>query len=76
MSAATSPARSKTDPPRTAWTAPELARSLGVSSKHIYRMCAAGEIEHRRLGRSVLIPVNVVRDLIGAEAFDLAARTA
>jgi excisionase family DNA binding protein len=62
-------------PPRTAWTAQELAQSLGVSSKHIYRMCAAGQIAHRRLGRSVLIPIDVVRELVGAEAFDLATRT-
>ena len=63
-------------PPRIAWTASELAASLGVSAKHVYRMCAAGEIEHRRLGHRVVIPVDVVRELVGDDAFDLATRLA
>lgn len=63
-------------PPRIAWTAQELAASLGVSAKHVYRMCAAGEIEHRRLGHRVFIPVDIVRQLVGDEAFDLATRLA
>jgi excisionase family DNA binding protein len=71
MTAVSSP-----QPPRTAWTAQELAASLGVSAKHVYRMCAAGEISHRRLGHRVVIPVDVVRELVGAEAFDLATRLA
>jgi excisionase family DNA binding protein len=65
-----------TETPRIAWTAQELAASLGVSAKHVYRMCAAGEIEHRRLGHRVFIPVDVVRRLVGDEAFDLATRLA
>jgi excisionase family DNA binding protein len=47
-------------------TVPEAAEELGVSANHLYNLCARGEIEHRRLGRRVLIPRVVIDALTGA----------
>ena len=46
-------------------TVPEAAHILRVSANHIYRLCADGELAHRRLGKRVLIPKVVVDDLCG-----------
>lgn len=46
-------------------TIPEAAEVLRVSPNHLYKLCADGEIPHRRLGRRVLIPQVVIDDLCG-----------
>lgn len=51
-------------PPRTAWTVPEVATSLGVSVRHVYRMCESGELGSIRAGNRVLVPVDVLRDFV------------
>jgi excisionase family DNA binding protein len=47
-------------------TVPEAAEELRVSANHLYNLCARGELEHRRLGRRVLIPRVVIDALTGA----------
>lgn len=45
----------------------EAAEELRVSTDLIYRLVRDGEIEHRRLGRRVLIPRVVVDGLCGID---------
>lgn len=55
-------------PPRTTWTVPEVATSLGVSVRHVYRMCESGEIRSIRAGNRVLIPVAVLEAFVNSPA--------
>ncbi len=48
-------------------TVSEAAEELRVSTDLIYRLVRDGEIEHRRLGRRVLIPRVVVDGLCGID---------
>ncbi len=48
--------------PRTHLSIGETADALGVSERTIRRRLADGELDHRRLGRRVLIPVSAVRN--------------
>lgn len=50
---------------RDAYTVPEVAARLGVTARHIYRLVETGEIPCIRLGRRVVIPTPVYRELIG-----------
>lgn len=57
-------------PPRTAYTVSEVAASLGVSKRHIYRLIESGEIPAKPLGRRLLIPAAVFRDLTRLSPID------
>jgi excisionase family DNA binding protein len=55
--------------PRRTYTVREVAASLGVGTRHIERLCQAGELRHLRLGRRILIPADALDALLeSAEA--------
>lgn len=60
--------------PRTAYTVAEVATSIGVSVRHMRRLCDRGEIRVLRAGGRVLIPADAFRAFVGEAAF-LAATT-
>lgn len=41
-----------------------VAELLSVTRNHIYDLCRAGELQHIRLGRRVVIPKQAVEDLL------------
>lgn len=47
----------KTDVLRLAFRPNEAARALGIGTRQLWSLTAAGKIPHLRLGRSVLYPV-------------------
>lgn len=51
-------------PPRISYTVPEAAKSIGISTKQLYRMIARGDIEAKVLGGRKLIPAEVFNRLI------------
>lgn len=50
---------------RTMLTVAEAAEQLRVSPQLVYRLARDGELEHRRLGRRVLIPRAAIDELCG-----------
>ncbi|GEL17652.1 helix-turn-helix domain-containing protein [Pseudonocardia asaccharolytica] len=44
-------------PPRTAYTAAEVAASLNLPIKQVYALCRTGRLRHRRVGKHIRIPV-------------------
>lgn len=51
-------------PPRTAYTAQEVAASTGLTYRQVLAMCHRGEIRSRRAGRYVLIPVKALDEFL------------
>ncbi|MFC5993519.1 helix-turn-helix domain-containing protein [Pseudonocardia hispaniensis] len=51
-------------PPRTAYTAQEVAESLGVPVKQIYALCRARKLRHRRIGKHIRIPVAALAEFL------------
>lgn len=41
--------------PRLAYTVAEVAETIGISEREVYRLCASGELPSRKVGRRVLI---------------------
>jgi excisionase family DNA binding protein len=41
-------------------TVPEVARALRISESLCRRLIASGQIEHRRLGRIIRVPVSAI----------------
>lgn len=55
--------------PRRTFTVREVATSLGVSTRHVERLCQGGDLRHLRLGRKLLIPADALDELLeSAEA--------
>jgi excisionase family DNA binding protein len=51
---------------RRTWDVPEVARILGCSRNHAYRLVQAGIIPSIKLGdRRVVVPDSALRDLLG-----------
>lgn len=46
--------------PRKAFRVPEVAASLGLSRAQVYAMCASGELDSVRTGRSVVVPAEAI----------------
>lgn len=53
-------------PPRTAYSAAEVADSLRISSRHVYRLINSGELRAIRIGRRVVIPVEALTEYVEA----------
>jgi excisionase family DNA binding protein len=49
------PQQSQGDPPPFAYSAQRLAATWGVSARHIYDLCASGELGHLRIGSLIRI---------------------
>ena len=49
---------------RRVWSVDEAAVILGISRAHAYELVARNDLPHVRLGRRILIPVNVVDELL------------
>ena len=45
-------------PPRTAYTIAEVAESLGISSRQVYRLAERGELRTKRIGGKLLVLVD------------------
>lgn len=55
--------------PKLAYTVPELAEALGISTTFIYRLVRAGQIPYKRVGAKLLFPVALLKEwLASAEA--------
>lgn len=52
---------------RIAFSVTEAARALGISERTIRLLLARGDLRCRRLGRRVLVPVDALRELVGAD---------
>jgi excisionase family DNA binding protein len=52
--------------PRRTFTVREVAESLGVSTRHVERLCQGGDLRHLRLGRKLLIPADALDALLEA----------
>lgn len=52
---------------RLAYSPAELAEALGVTRAHIHNLIRRGELRSIKLGRSRLIPADVVQDLLDGE---------
>lgn len=50
------------------WRVPRVAKALDLSPAKVYMMAAAGEIACVRIGRSVRIHEDVVRQILRGEA--------
>ena len=37
-------------------TVPEYAKRVGLTKQWVYKLCSAGQIPHKRIGRAVRIP--------------------
>jgi excisionase family DNA binding protein len=58
------------DRPRAAgkpWNVPDAAGFLGISPRTLWRLIDAGEVKVTRLGRRVLVPDAIVRNLAAGE---------
>lgn len=53
-------------PPRTAYSAAEVAESLRISSRHVYRLINSGELRAFRIGRRVVVPVDALDEYVAA----------
>lgn len=49
---------------RRVWSVDEAAVMLGISRAHAYELVARNDLAHVRLGRRILIPVDVVDRLL------------
>lgn len=49
---------------RRVWSVDEAAIILGISRAHAYELVARNDLPHVRLGRRILIPVDVVDELL------------
>lgn len=52
---------------RDTYTVSEVARRLGVTGAHVYRMAATGELPRVKLGQRVLIPVDAYEAWLAGE---------
>jgi hypothetical protein len=67
-------ARTNTDrPPRTAYTAREVAASTGLPYRKVLSLCASGAIRCRREGKYFVIPIEALREFLDAAGTDAAA---
>ncbi|WP_103381938.1 excisionase family DNA-binding protein [Pseudonocardia dioxanivorans] len=57
-----------TAPPRTAYSVPEVAESLGLPVCQVRRLIANGEIAHFRVGKHVRIPAAELEAVAGGRA--------
>lgn len=48
-------------------TVDETAEILRVSRDTVYSMCAAGDLDHRRCGRRIIVPRRAVLEFLGLE---------
>ncbi len=53
---------------RRTYTVPEVAEILGIGRNTAYEVCRKGEIPTIRIGGRILIPRDVVDDLLGSAA--------
>ena len=51
-------------PPRTGYTIPEVARSIGISAQQLRRLVNRGEVEAKVIGGVKLIPAAVFHSLL------------
>ena len=54
--------------PRLALRPREAARALGISPRSLWSLTKDGEIPHARVGRTVLYPVDLLRDWLADQA--------
>lgn len=50
-------------PDTVALTVKQAAKSLGVNAQTVYRMCAEGRIRHQKIGRSIRIQPEDLRNV-------------
>lgn len=48
-------------------TVPEVAELLRVSTDAVYDLCSSGELDHRRVGRRIIIPRRAVLEFLGED---------
>jgi excisionase family DNA binding protein len=53
-------------PPRTAYTIREVAESLGLSTRQIYRLAESGELPTKRIGGKLLVLVDDFQQFLAA----------
>lgn len=53
-------------PPRTAYSVPEVAKSIGFSTRYVYQLIGTGELRSIRAGRRVVVPVEALAEYIAA----------
>ena len=53
--------------PRLAYSMKEAAQALGVARSTLWKMVSEGELEVRRLGRRVLVPAEVIQNLLNRQ---------
>lgn len=55
-------------PPRIAWTVQETAKRLNVPVTQVYALVKSGELEHRRVGKHIRVPLGAAERYLGIEA--------
>ena len=45
-------------PPRTAYSIPEIAESLGLSTRQVYRLAESGQLRVKRIGGRIRVLVD------------------
>lgn len=68
MTAPTSATPMPTDPPRLALRPKEAAKALGIGQRLLWSMTNCGEIPCVRVGRSVLYPIDILRDWLAEQS--------
>jgi excisionase family DNA binding protein len=53
-------------PPRTAYTIREVAESLGLSTRQIYRLAESGELPTKRIGGKLLVLADDFQQFLAA----------
>lgn len=59
-------------PPRTAYTAHEVAAMQRVPVGQIYALIHTDQLRHRRFGKHIRIPFDAVAELLGVQTAQLA----
>ncbi len=54
--------------PRLALRPKDAARSIGISERLLWTMTKRGDVPHIRVGRTVLYPVDLLRDWLAKNA--------
>lgn len=53
-------------PPRTAYTIPEVAKSLGISTRQVYRLAESGQLRTKLIGGRRLVLVDQFLEFLKA----------